>query len=252
MAYFKSLILGIFLGTTLSVQAQQIQVAAASNLRYVLPVLINQFEQQSGHKVSAMYAASGTITTQIQHGAPYDVFLSAQPEYIQRLIAANLVYGPAINLAQAQLALYARNDSDLILDDKLLNLKIRLHSGQLKKVAIANPLHAPYGQAAKQMLQQAGIWQQIQPHLLTAENATQAVQFSLSSSVDVGFVPYGHVTHGELAKRGRFIKLAPRISQQAAALNDTAASQEFLHFIQTEQAQQLFEQYGFAITTTHQ
>jgi len=248
MAYFKNLILGFLLCCTLTAQAQHIQVAAASNLRYVLPVLIHQFEQQTGHQVSAMYAASGTITTQIQHGAPYDIFLSANPDYIARLSAEKLTYGSAIDMAQAQLALYARNDSVLVLDDDLLNLKVLIDSGKLKKVAIANPIHAPYGQAAKQVLQHAGIWQQIQPHLLTAENATQAVQFSLSSSVDVGFVPYGHVIQDQLSKRGYFIKLAPRLPQQAAALNDSPVTLQFLQFIQTKQAQQLFEQYGFATT----
>ena len=252
MVYLKNLILGLLLCCTLTVQAQNIQVAAASNLRYVLPVLINQFEQQSGHKVSAMYAASGTITTQIQHGAPYAVFLSANPEYIERLIAANLTHGPIIDIAKAQLALYARNDSALALDNELLNLKALLVAGKLNKVAIANPIHAPYGQAAKSVLQLAGIWDEIQPHLLTAENATQAVQFSLSSTVDAGFVPYGHVIQSDLAKRGRFIKLAPRLSQQAVALNDTTVAQQFLQFIQTKQAQQIFEQYGFATQYEHE
>lgn len=235
----------------LSVQAQGIRVAAASNLRHVLPVLITDFNQQTAHEISTMYAASGTITTQIRHGAPYDIFLSANPAYIDSLVEGKLTQGNVIDLPQAQLALYARQQSTLQLDIELVHLKALLTSGQLNKVAIANPVHAPYGQAAKQALQQAGIWESIQPHLLRAENAMQTVQFSLSSSVDVGFVPYGHVIQAGLAQRGRYIKLTPRLPQQAVALTSSTLAQQFLHYLQTKPAQRLFEQYGFATEKEH-
>jgi molybdate transport system substrate-binding protein len=246
MAYFRYLLAVLLMSCTLHVQAGQTHVAAASNLRYVLPVLITHFEQQTLHKIVATYAASGTITTQIQHGAPFDVFLSADPKYIEHLIESGHVAGNPIALPQAQLALYRRQDSTLDLDANLLNIKVLLDKGLLNKVAIANPLHAPYGQAAKHALQQAGLWLQIQPHLLMAENATQAVQFSLTSTVDVGFVPYGHVIQKQLASRGQFIKLDAYLPQQAIVLKPSNEAQQFLQFMQTEPAKLIFQQFGFS------
>ena len=129
MAYFRYLLAVMMICCTFKVQAEPLRVAAASNLRYILPALISQFEQQTTHKIVATYAASGTITTQIQHGAPFDVFLSADLKYIAHLIELERVASEPVNLPQAQLALYTRQNSALKLDDELLHLKRLLASG---------------------------------------------------------------------------------------------------------------------------
>jgi len=229
-------------------QADTLHIAAAANLRFVLPELVDQFEQQTDHHVSVSYAASGTLTTQIQHGAPFEVFLSASPDYIQRLIAAKLTQGKAINYAQAQLALFAANDSPLVIEDKLHGLKQAIEQGTLGKIAIANPRHAPYGQAAESMLKEFGLWNQIQPYLLMAENASQAMQFALSTSVDAGFVPYAHIIQPQFSLVGRFVQLDVTLQQQAIALHTASvSSKQFLDFIQTAQAHELFTKHGFLV-----
>ena len=246
---FIHYILGLFLYCCISsLTASEIQIAAAANLRYVLPALIVEFEQQTGHHINVSYAASGTLTTQIQHGAPFDVFFSADPAYIQRLSAEGLSEGEVIDFAQAQIVLFASTQSSLNLDADLKNMQAALERGELGKIAIANPMHAPYGQAAQKLLEQAGIWQKIQPQLLIAENASQALQFALSSQVDAGFVPYSSMLQPQIAAKGRYIKLAESLAQQAVLIRGASSlAQQFLAFIQTEPAKAIFRAQGFIV-----
>ena len=243
MKFLLSLFLICF---SLSLQAEEIRVAAASNLRFVLPEIAKQFEQQTGHQLAISYAASGTLTTQIKHGAPFDVFLSAKPYYIKLLWKAYLTEGEPVNYAQAQLALFVSNDSPLNIEEGMLGLKTALEQGVLNKIAIANPRHAPYGQAAKAELENLGIWQQIQPHLLVSENAAQAVQFSLLSSVDAGLVPYGHVLHANIASKGSFVRLDSTLQQQGVVIKGaTKTAKLFIEYIQEKQIKNIFSKYGF-------
>ena len=246
---FNNTILGLFLFCCLSpLQASEIQIAAASNLRYVLSELITEFDQQTGHHINVSYAASGTLTTQIQHGAPFEVFLSAEPYYLQRLSEDGLSEGEFIDFAQAQIVLFASKQSSLSLDANLIGLKSALDRGELNKVAIANPKHAPYGQVAQQLLERAGIWQPIQSQLLIAENASQAIQFALTSQVDAGFVPYSYMLQPQIASKGRYIKLDITLPQQAVLIRGASAvAKQFLAFIQTESAKTIFRAQGFIV-----
>ncbi len=236
----------LFICFCLPLQAEEIRVAAASNMRYVLPELAKQFEQQTGHHLAISYAASGTLTTQIKHGAPFDVFLSAKPYYIKLLRKAELTEGEPVNYAQAQLVLFSSNNSPLNIEEGIGGLKTALKQGKINKIAIANPRHAPYGQAAQKVLEEAGVWQKVQTHLLIAENASQAVQFSLSSSVDAALVPLGHVIQPAIALQGRYVKLNKTLQQQAIQIKGSSeVAKQFLNYIQQKQAKTLFSQYGF-------
>lgn len=229
-------------------QAAEIRVAAASNLRYVLPELAEQFEHDTDHQLAISYGASGTLTTQIQHGAPFDVFMSANTDYIKRLIKSKLTQGNALTYAHSQLALFLPHHSSLAVEEGMQGLKVALEQNQLRKVAIANPRHAPYGQAAMRELQDLGIWQPIQPNLLLAENALQVVQFSLSTSVDAGFIPYSHIIQPKIASRGRYILLQTRLPQQAIVTRDASADAvAFLTFLQTDQAGDSLIKHGFLL-----
>lgn len=233
---------------SLPLLADQIRVAAATNLRYVLPDLAEQFELQTSHQIAISYAASGTLTTQIQHDAPFDVFLSANPDYIVRLVEAGKTNGDIIDYAQAQLAFYKANHSRLKLDMELKGLAEALNNGSLNKVVIANPKHAPYGQAAEKALKKSGIWQEIQTHLLIAENASQAVQFTMSTSVDAGFVPYSNVIQPKLKTRGSYVKLDNLLPQQAVLIKGAVASSgQFLDFIQSQVARNILSNHGFVV-----
>jgi len=230
------------------VYAEEIRLAAATNLRYVLPELAQEFKQRTEHQLLLSYAASGTLTTQILHDAPFEVFLSANPAYINRLVDMGKANGDVINFAQARLALYAAKHSNLTLDKDLQALTVALKSSGLNKVAIANPKHAPYGQAAETALKKAGIWQAIQKHLLIAENASQAVQFTMSTSVDAGFVPYSHVIQAKLESTGRFVKLDSMLPQQAVLIKGAAEpAKQFLDFLQSDAASSILIKHGFVV-----
>ena len=138
--------------------------------------------------------------------------------------------------------------SKLSLDANLEGLRSSLERGQLNKVAIANPKHAPYGQAAQHLLEAAGIWQQIQSQLLIAENASQAIQFALTSQVDAGFVPYSYMLQPQVSSKGRYIKLDTTLPQQAVLIKGAStAAKQFLAFIQTEPAKAIFRTQGFTV-----
>lgn len=228
--------------------ADEVSLAAATNLRYVLPELAEQFEQQTEHQLAISFAASGTLATQILHDAPFEVFLSANPDYVKRLVKAEKTKGAVVDYAQAQLAFYAANHSKLDIDVNLTALKASLNNGTLNKVVIANPKHAPYGQAAKAALQKAGIWLAIQPHLLIAENASQAVQFSMATSVDAGFLPYAHVIQAKLKTTGKFVRLDNTLLQQVVLLEGASeAAQQFIKFLQTDAASSILTEHGFVV-----
>jgi molybdate transport system substrate-binding protein len=242
-------ILGLLLSCILiQAHAEEINVAAASNLRYVLPVLADEFEKNTGHHLALSFAASGTLTTQLLHDAPFEAFLSANPDYMARLIKAGRTEGNLINFGYAQLAMYAAKHSKMQLDSDLEFLTKSINSGHLNKVVIANPKHAPYGQAAKVVLKNAGLWEKIQPHLLIAENASQAVQFTMSSRVDVGFVPYAHVIQPKLIAKGKFVKFDARLPQQAVLIKGAGeAAKQFVNFLQTNAAHHILSEHGFII-----
>lgn len=123
-----------------------------------------------------------------------------------------------------------------------------LNNGSLNKVVIANPKHAPYGQAAEKALKNAGLWQAVQAHLLIAENASQAVQFTMSTSVDAGFVPYSNVIQPKLKMRGSYVRLDYLLPQQAVLLKGAEASSgQFLDFIQSQSARAILNKHGFVV-----
>ncbi len=223
-----------------------LRIAAASDLQYVLPVLIHTFEQQSGYQVSSSFAASGNLVSQIRHGAPYDIFMSANAAYIRVLKQAGLTRGAAIAYGSGSLALFVPQGSPIKLDKGLSGLRSAIEQHQVNKIVIANPMHAPYGQATQVYLQRVGLWNPVAPLLLRAENAAQVVQFTLISGVDAGFIPYGHAIQPAIARQGRSLKLPQSLQQYAVQLKtDHAAASGFLEFLQSEPAQAILQQYGY-------
>jgi molybdate transport system substrate-binding protein len=244
--YWLMLLL-LFAGTA---QAEPVRVAAASDLRYVMPDLVAEFKKQTDIDIAVTYAASGTLTTQIRHGAPYDLFFSANPKYIELLLELDLTAGEPVDYAQGDLALFAGKHSSVNVDKALSGLVESVRAGQVKKIAIANPQHAPYGQAAVKALEQAGIYQAAQPFLLLAENASQVTQFSLTPDVDAGFIPYTHAIQPKIAARGSYVRLDSKLQQQMVILKQhDAAAGQFAAFIMSEAGRALFIQHGFDVSS---
>jgi len=230
-------------------EATELRIGAASNLRFVLPDLAQLFERQTTNTIHISYAASGTLASQIQHGAPFDIFMSANPYYVLQLKKRGYTKGNAIDYAQAQLAIFSTDSSKIVLDSDLNFIKQALANKTLKKVVIANPQHAPYGQAAKKLLERYGLWQQVKSHLLIAENAAQSLQFSMSPQASLGFVPYTYVIQPKIAATGHWLKLDTQLTQQVVIVKGAdIVAQQWLNFLFSKSAQQRLVEHGFLVS----
>lgn len=220
---------------------ETLRVAAASDLRTVWLALQAEFGQQSKVKLSASFAASGKLSQQIEQGAPFDVFMSADQAFVERLQAGGHTQGAAVRYTRGQLGLWLRDDSPV---QSLEQLSERL-SG---KLVLANPRHAPYGMRAREVLQASGQWQALEPRLVMGENVAQAAQLALSGQAEAGLIAWS------LRKEipfGRWQPIDPGLHQPlwqvGVALNtqQQQAAQQWLAFLLSAPAQAIFQRHGF-------
>ncbi len=230
-----------------------LRLAAAADLQPVLPLILGEFRQSTGISVDATYQASAALTAQIQNGAPFDLFLSADTGYPKRLIAAGLAdaagspdsTAPVI-YARGTLVLWTRKDSGL--PPPSLEL---LRSPQLRRLAIANPDRAPYGRAAVAALVSLKLYDTLKPKLVTAENIAQAAQFVDSGNADAGLISLTSALTPRLASSGSFFviphDLYPPIEQGAVIISKTtqrAAARQLLEFLLSVPVQAQLTQSG--------
>src|SRR5438105_9785553 len=167
--------LPLLLCCALPIGAQdELTIAAASDLQPVMKAIVTRFEKETGSKTKITYGSSGNFFAQLQNGAPFDVFLSADVEYPKKLEAAGLTEpGGLYEYATGKIVLWVPNSSPL---DLKRGLKVLLDP-QAAKIAIANPQHAPYGKAAVAALEHEKIYDQVKPKLVLGENIAQTAQF---------------------------------------------------------------------------
>jgi molybdate transport system substrate-binding protein len=215
-------------------------VAAAADLEPVLPPLLEQFQHSTGIHAEATYQASAALTTQIQNGAPFDLFLSADLGYPKRLIDAGLAdaAGSAdstspIVYARGTLVLWTRKDTHLPAPS--LDL---LRGSDLKRLAIANPDRAPYGRAAVAALTSLKLYDSLKPRLVTAENIAQTAQFVDSGNADAGLISLTSALTPRLSAEGTYFviprELYPPIEQGAVIVSKTSqrpAAHKLLDFL---------------------
>lgn len=209
-----------------------LRVAAAADLEPVLPPILLQFEHATGIHAEATYQASAMLTTQILNGAPFDLFLSADTGYPQRLAEAGMAEAPVV-YAKGTLVLWERNDAGL--PPPSLDL---LRDARLKRLAIANPERAPYGKAAVAALQKLGLYDALKPRLATAENIAQAAQFADSGNADAGLISLTSALTPRLKSAGSYFviprDLYPAIEQGAAVMshsNQRDAAHQLLNYL---------------------
>jgi molybdate transport system substrate-binding protein len=214
-----------------------LRLAAAADLEPVLPPILEQFQQATGIRAEATFQASAVLTTQIQNGAPFDLFLSADLSYPKRLIDAGLAdaAGTAdsstpITYARGTLVLWARKDSHLPPPSVEL-----LRSPDLKRLAIANPERAPYGRAAVAALNSLKLYDTLKPRLVTAENISQAAQFVDSGNADAGLISLTSAMTPRLAASGSYFviprDLYPPIEQGAVIVSKTTQRAQVHKFL---------------------
>lgn len=230
--------LGIACLTHSSAQ-EPLRVAAAADLEPVLPPILKQFQQATGIAAEASYQASAVLTTQIQNGAPFDIFLSADTGFPKRLVDAGLTDGPTVIYAKGTLVLWTRKDSHLL--SPSLDL---FRDPALKRLSIANPDTAPYGRAAMAALISLKLNDELKPRLVTAQNIAQAAQFVDSGNADAGLISLTSALTPRLASNGSYFiiprNLYPPIEQAAVVLKRTqqqAAAHKLLDYLLTHPVQ---------------
>lgn len=226
-------------------------IAAASSIKFALDDVIQKFTSDTGLRVNVSYGSSGNLVSQIRHGAPFQLFLSADESYVSELKQKGLIKGEGQVYAIGQLALVAPKTSSLPLDTSLTGVKAFIRSGQLERFAIANPKHAPYGERAQALLKHFGLWNNIQPHLVLGENVSQAAQFVLTGSVQGGIVALALTVSPQFKEKIEYVVLPmdlyPSLKQSMALLNNAdATARLFYQYVLSPKAQSIFQQYGFA------
>lgn len=229
---------------------KQLAVAAASDLQFVLPDIAQQFERTSGARVTVSYGSSGTFFAQIQNGAPFDVFLSADVDYPRQLVAAGLADASTLQLyATGHLVVWARRESKIDLGRGLATLTDK----QIRRVAIANPKYAPYGRAAVAALRGARIYDAVQPKLVLGESLAQAAQLVESGNADVGLLSRSLVLGPTLKAEGTYADVVapyPQIEQAVVmvkASRQPALAHAFIAFLRREDTGKQLERFGFAL-----
>jgi molybdate transport system substrate-binding protein len=234
-----------------SARAQPVRVAAASDLQFAMPALAAQFEKDTGQALSVSFGSSGNFFTQIQNGAPFDVFLSADVDYPRRLEAAGLVdLGTVRIYATGRIVLWARTERALDMARGLAALT----DAVVTRVSIANPAHAPYGRAAVAALEHAGVYGAVRAKLVFGENVSQAAQFAQTGNADATIVALSLALAPAMKAHGRYYDIPqdfyPPIEQGAAVMRNSpqkALGARFVAFLGQPAAVAILESYGFSM-----
>jgi molybdate transport system substrate-binding protein len=242
--------LGLFLGVPLAGPAagEEAVIAVAANFSEVVERLAADFERQSAHRLTLVAGSTGKLYAQIANGAPFDVFLAADQERPERLEKEGLaVAGSRFTYATGRLTLWSR-EPGRVGDDGAATLR----QGEFRRLAIANPALAPYGAAAKQALENLGLWERFADRIVMGETIGQAHALVASGNAELGFVALSAVLsprHG--APGGRWdvpAGLYAPILQEAVLLARAAgnpAARGFLGFLRSEQAEAVIQSYGY-------
>jgi molybdate transport system substrate-binding protein len=228
-----------------------ITIAAAADLIYAMNEIIAQFEKASSCTARLSTGSSGNFLSQIENGAPFDVFFSADVDYPRKLEAEGLaVPGSVFVYGRGKIVLWVRNESRLDLSKGLAALR----DPSVRKIAIANPQHAPYGRAAEEALRKAAVYDAVKDRLVLGENISQAAQFVESGNADAGILALSLAVSPGLKEEGRYSKIPENlytpIEQGAALLHASPNPQParaFLEFVKTPGAAAVLERYGFTV-----
>lgn len=230
------------------------RVAAAASVKFALTEIAARFAAETGQELKLTFGSSGSITHQIEQGAPFEVFLAADEDYIARLFKGGFTRDGGRVYARGRLGLFVPESAKFQADSQLAGLQAALSNGQIKRFAIANPAHAPYGRAARAALEWAGIWQEIQPLLALGENATQATQFAASGATQGGLVPLSLAQMPDIRDRGQFILLPasahagePLRHRMVLMKNAGREASAFYAYLQQPGAARILQKYGFAL-----
>ena len=233
-------------------EAQEITVAAASDLQFAMQDVAARFQKETGKTVNLIYGSSGNFFQQIQNGAPFDMFFSANLDYPRNLEVGGLVVpGSYFQYARGRIVVWVPRDSTIDLSPGLKSVL----DPTVKKIAIANPSHAPYGQAAVAAMQKEGIYEKVKDKFVLGENISQTATFIASGSADIGVIALSLALAPSIKDKGRYAEVPsneyPPIDQACVILNSSKnkeLAQEFLSYVKGAAVSDLLERYGFDVS----
>lgn len=225
-----------------------LKIAVSANVQFAMKEIVSEFKKTFNKEVDIIVSSSGKLTAQIEQGAPFDVFLSADEKFPKRLFENNLTIGKPKVYAKGKLVLISTNQNNLI-------SIAQLSSDRCKKIAIANPSTAPYGEAAEFALKESGIYDSIKNKLIFGESVSQINQYIYSNAVDAGFTAMSVVFNKKIMQNFSWFEipsnLYPKINQAVVIINrkdqDIAAAKHFFDFLFSAKARSIFENYGYAV-----
>lgn len=226
-------------------------VAAASSLNPALNEVRQSFEAETGRSIRLSFGSSGNIARQVIRGAPFELFLSADERYVHTLVERSLTVDRGAVYAVGRLVLFVTNDSPIRVDSELRDFERAVIDGTLKRLAIANPEHAPYGRAARQLLEAHDLWGRLERKLVVGENVSQTAQFAATGSVDAAILSYSMAFSPAVSRRGRFVLLPEKwhhpIRHRMVLLNGAGQiAVAFYSFLRGPTAGEILERYGFS------
>ena len=244
----------VCMGTLLATMAHwanagEVNAAVAANFTTPVQRIVELFQKESGHTVKLSFGSSGKFTAQIKEGAPFDVFLSADEKNPKLLEQEGLaVEGSRFIYAFGKLVLWSAQPN-------LVDAKGEvLRKGGYNKIAYAEPKLAPYGVAAKETLEELGLWNTVQGKLVTGESITQAYQFAATGNADLAFIALSQITKDGKVTEGSWWMVPAHmynpIKQSAVLLTaapDKVAARAFLAFLKSEKAVAIIRTYGYEL-----
>ncbi len=232
--------------------AGEITVAAAADLNIALSEVAASYQKATGNTVRLSFGSSGNLFNQIQNGAPFDVFFSADLDYPQKLIGAGFAEASSFyRYAVGRLVLWVPASSSLDLEHRGMNA---LLDPSVKKIAIANPQHAPYGRAAVAALRHFGLYDKVAGQLVLGESVSQAAQFVESGNAQVGIVALSHALAPAMKGKGRYWEIPadayPALEQGVVILSRSPNKKEaaaFVEYLKTAASVAVLQRYGFSL-----
>lgn len=227
-------------------------VAAASDLQFALVDVVEAFKRNTGKAVTLTFGSSGNFARQIRQNAPFQVFFSADEDFVKDLARDGFMRDNGELYAVGRIVLIVPKGSPLKSDGKLVDLKAALSDGRLKRFAIANPEHAPYGARAEQTLKAAGIWDAIKSKLVLGENVLQAAQFATSANTQGGIIAYSLALSPKVSALGTYELIPadmhePLRQRMGLTKNAGETAAAFYAFAKSPAARAIFRRFGFVL-----
>jgi molybdate transport system substrate-binding protein len=251
MAYLPAVLLAALLAILpASAFADTLTVAVAANVQYTFDDLQTEFKRDTGHDLKPVYNSSGKFAAQIMNGAPFDVFLSADMEFPEKLHKEGFTAAAPKAYAYGTLVLWTMNDLDL------KNWQSTLAGLAVKKIAIANPKTAPYGRETVRALNHLKLYEALRPKFVYGESIAQTNQYIYSKAADAGFTAKSVVASPEMQGRGTWIELPKGayqpIAQGAVILRHgqqtkPKLAQQFYDFMYSAKARAILERHGYLL-----